>query len=184
MLIDQNRGDISFYKDGEDLGIAVISKDIIHKELYPFVQMHTNLSQVQIFHGYVFPDEVVEDTDIIQHEREEEEKEREYEEMIKKQEKAGNKPGGTAEMLAEIKEYDDFANFNQESEDDDDDLNEKPNDSVMVKTNHNMNSMKDKNSLDNKSMMSSIGRRNENKGSAEQFKVMSPISPVKHDAHK
>jgi hypothetical protein len=87
-------------------------------------------------------------------------------------------------MLAEIKEYDDFANFNQESEDDDDDLNEKPNDSVMVKTNHNMNSMKDKNSLDNKSMMSSIGRRNENKGSAEQFKVMSPISPVKHDAHK
>jgi hypothetical protein len=32
----------------------------------------------------VFPDEVVEDTDMIQHEREEEEKEREYEEMIKK----------------------------------------------------------------------------------------------------
>jgi len=26
MLIDQNRGDISFYKDGEDLGIAVINK--------------------------------------------------------------------------------------------------------------------------------------------------------------
>lgn len=44
MLIDQNRGDISFYKDGEDLGIAIINKDLIKKELYPFVQIHTNMS--------------------------------------------------------------------------------------------------------------------------------------------
>lgn len=65
MLVDQNRGDISFYKDGEDLGIAVINKELRNKELYPFVQMHTNLCQIQIFHGYVYPNEVVEDTEII-----------------------------------------------------------------------------------------------------------------------
>ena len=37
VLVDQDGGKISFYKDGEDLGVAIVSNDIKNSELYPFV---------------------------------------------------------------------------------------------------------------------------------------------------
>jgi hypothetical protein len=32
-------------------------------ELYPFIQLFTNMVQLQIWHGYVFPDEIIENPD-------------------------------------------------------------------------------------------------------------------------
>lgn len=61
----------------------------------------------------------------------------------------------THEMLAEIKE--DFANFEDDDEENTD-FNEKPNDSHMMRTT-NKGNFKDKSSLDNQSMISSIRKR-------------------------
>lgn len=37
MLIDLERGEISYYKDGEFLGIAVKDKKLKNQELYPII---------------------------------------------------------------------------------------------------------------------------------------------------
>jgi len=37
VLVDQDRGSISYFKDGEDLGIAVQNKELCVAELYPFI---------------------------------------------------------------------------------------------------------------------------------------------------
>jgi len=37
VLVDQERGTISYYKDGVDLGIAILSKEICDAQLFPFV---------------------------------------------------------------------------------------------------------------------------------------------------
>lgn len=66
------------------------------------------------------------------------------------------KQGAETTMLGDLKKEVDFENFEQESEEDDD-MAEKPNDSVLIKTNHiGGTSLKDKNSLDSSSMVSSI----------------------------
>ena len=99
------------------------------------------------------------DSELIQLEREEEEeKEREYEQMMKQ---ASVKHGeSTHEMLSEIKKEDEFANFNDADSESGNDLAEKPNESVMIKTNH-VGNFRDKHSLDNQSLISSVQRRNE-----------------------
>ena len=46
MLIDLERGEMSYYKDGEFLGIAVRDKKLKSQELYPIIQMNTNHTQL------------------------------------------------------------------------------------------------------------------------------------------
>ena len=39
VLVDQKRGNLSFFKDGEDLGVAFTSIDLCKHQLYPFIHL-------------------------------------------------------------------------------------------------------------------------------------------------
>ena len=54
VLLDQDRGIISFYKDGEDLGQAYVSSALKRGGLYPFVQTQCHC-EVSVFHPSVYP---------------------------------------------------------------------------------------------------------------------------------
>ena len=55
IFLDQVRGMINFYKDGEDLGTAFISEGLKKKKLYPMIQIQQEFCELQIFHPSVFP---------------------------------------------------------------------------------------------------------------------------------
>lgn len=53
-LVDMDRGVISFFKDGKDLGEAFVSPDIKEGEFFPLI--HTQIQcMVSVFHPSVFP---------------------------------------------------------------------------------------------------------------------------------
>lgn len=79
LLVDQQRGMISYFKDGEDLGPAFISPDLKQYEVFPFIQIQQVSCEVQIFHPDVFPEEVLEEEEESEEEELEEEEESEEE---------------------------------------------------------------------------------------------------------
>jgi hypothetical protein len=55
VLVDVERGIISFFKDGFDLGQAFMHEDIKESFLYPFVQLQVEC-KMSIFHPFVYPE--------------------------------------------------------------------------------------------------------------------------------
>ena len=54
VMLDMDRGIITFYKDGNDLGQAFVQKDLKEGTLYPFIQVQTEC-ELSIFHPFVYP---------------------------------------------------------------------------------------------------------------------------------
>lgn len=54
LLLDMDRGYISFYLDGYDLGPAFVSEDLRDGKFYPFIQ-HGQRIRTHIFHPFAHP---------------------------------------------------------------------------------------------------------------------------------
>lgn len=54
VLVDMDRGSMSFFKDGLDLGQAFVTSDLKHGVLYPFIQCQCKC-EISIFHPFVYP---------------------------------------------------------------------------------------------------------------------------------
>ena len=54
MLIDMDRGIMSFYKDGMELGSAFVQPNIKFGNYHPFIQTH-EVCTISIFHPFVYP---------------------------------------------------------------------------------------------------------------------------------
>ena len=54
VLVDQDRGIVNFYKDGEDLGQAFVDSAIKRGGIYPFVQTQCHC-ELSVFHPSVYP---------------------------------------------------------------------------------------------------------------------------------
>lgn len=76
-LVDMDRGIISFYKDGHDLGQAFVAPELKEGELYPFVQIQ-EVCQISIFQMVYHPlyKEPPTEEDIWREQQEKEEKAR------------------------------------------------------------------------------------------------------------
>jgi len=53
-MVDLNRGIISFFKDGINLGQAFVEGDLKYGDLFPFVEMYETM-KISIFHPCVHP---------------------------------------------------------------------------------------------------------------------------------
>ena len=54
LMLDADRGTISFFKDGIDLGIAFCTPELKKGHFYPFVQTQCEC-EISIFHPEVYP---------------------------------------------------------------------------------------------------------------------------------
>ena len=52
--IDMERGVISFFKDGQDLGQAFVANELKYGDYFPFIQTNEEVS-LSIFHPFVYP---------------------------------------------------------------------------------------------------------------------------------